>query len=94
MSRTQRHPARRAVHHEDPWLDDRRAHDGYVVSQRVRKRVEEIFGWMKTVGGFRKARYVGLGANPTAGYMIAAAYNLLRIAKLWPDPRRMHGALT
>jgi len=59
----------------------------------VRKRVEEIFGWMKTVGGFRKTRYVGLGANQIAGYMIAAAYNLLRIAKLWPDPRRLHGAL-
>jgi transposase len=70
------------------------SHDGYIVSQRVRKRVEEIFGWMKTVGGFRKTRYVGLGANQIAGYMIAAAYNLLRIAKLWPDPRRMHGAIT
>ena len=67
---------------------------GYAVSQRVRKRVEEIFGWMKTVGGLRKTRYVGLGANQIAGYMIGAAYNLLRIAKLWPDPRRLHGALT
>ncbi len=31
---------------------------GYAISQRIRKRVEEIFGWMKTVGGYRKTRYV------------------------------------
>jgi transposase len=55
---------------------------GYAISQRVRKRVEEIFGWMKTVGGFRKTRYIGLGANQIAAYMIASAYNLLRVAKL------------
>ena len=60
----------------------------------MRKRVEEIFGWMKTAFGFRKTRYVGLGANQIAGYMIAAANNLLRIARLWPDPRRIYGALT
>ena len=54
---------------------------GYQVSQRIRKRVEEIFGWLKTVGDFRKTRYVALGANQTAAYMLAA-FNLLRIAKL------------
>ena len=69
-------------------------HPGYAVSQRVRKRVEEIFGWMKTVGGFRKTRYVGLGRNQIAAYMIGAAYNLLRIAKLWPEPRLARSALT
>lgn len=55
---------------------------GYAISQRVRKRVEEIFGWMKTVGNFRKTRYIGLGANQIAAYLVAAAYNLIRIAKL------------
>ena len=35
-------------------------HPGYALSQRIRKRVEEIFGWMKTVGGFRRTRYRGL----------------------------------
>ncbi|MGH7253761.1 MAG: IS5 family transposase, partial [Nitrospiraceae bacterium] len=35
-------------------------HEGYRVSQRIRKRVEEIFGWMKTIGGFRRTRYRGL----------------------------------
>jgi transposase len=59
---------------------------GYSVSQRIRKRVEEIFGWMKTVGNFRRTRYVGLGANQTAAYMLAAAFNLLRVAKLAEAP--------
>jgi IS5 family transposase len=67
---------------------------GYAISQRVRKRVEEIFGWMKTVGNFRKTRYVGLGPNQIAAYMIAAAYNLLRMAKLWPAPRLARSVLT
>jgi hypothetical protein len=42
---------------------------GYAVSQRIRKRVEEIFGWMKTVGGYRKTRYVGFGANQVVGML-------------------------
>ncbi len=57
-------------------------HAGYAVSQRMRKRVEEIFGWMKTVGGMRKLRHRGL---PLAGWMFtfaAAAYNLIRIRNL------------
>jgi hypothetical protein len=53
-----------------------------VVSQRIRKRVEEVFGWIKTVGNFRKTRYIGLGANQLAAYVLASAYNLIRIAKL------------
>ena len=57
-------------------------HVGYAISQRVRKRVEEVFGWIKTVGNFRKTRYIGLGANQVAAYVLASAYNLLRIAKL------------
>ena len=63
---------------------DRRTtrHRGYVVSQRLRKRVEEIFGWMKTVGGFRKTRYRGLDKTGLAGYIIATAYNLVRMTKL------------
>jgi transposase len=57
-------------------------HVGYAISQRIRKRVEEIFGWAKTVGVFRKTRYRGKERTQFAGYMIGAAYNLLRIAKL------------
>ncbi len=57
-------------------------HAGYRLSQRVRKRVEEIFGWMKTVGGFRRTRYRGLDRTGLAGYLVATAYNLVRMARL------------
>ena len=59
---------------------------GYLISQRKRKLVEEIFGWAKTVGNFRKTRLIGLAKNKLAGFMVAAAYNLVRIAKLLPFP--------
>jgi transposase len=55
---------------------------GYDTSQRIRKRVEEIFGWMKTFGGFRRTRYRGLARSQLAGYLVAAAYNLVRMARL------------
>jgi transposase len=66
-----------------PGLDGRTTrHAGYGVSQRKRKRIEEIFGWMKTVGGFRKTRFIGQTKTQLAAYMVGAAYNLLRIARL------------
>src|SRR5277367_3546832 len=55
---------------------------GYATSLRLRKRVEEIFGWMKTVGGLRRSRYRGLERTQAWGYFVAGAYNLLRIARL------------
>lgn len=61
-------------------------HPGYDVSQRIRKRVEEVFGWMKTVGGFRRTRYRGLDRTGLAGYLVATAYNLVRLVKLVPKP--------
>jgi hypothetical protein len=61
-------------------------HKGYQVSQRVRKRVEEIFGWAKTVGNFRKTRFVGLDKAQLAAYFVGAEYNLVRIAKLTEEP--------
>jgi transposase len=57
-------------------------HSGYQVSQRIRKRVEEIFGWDKTVGGGRKLRYKGVKRNGLWWEFTAAAYNLLRMAKI------------
>ena len=57
-------------------------HAGYAVSQRRRKRVEEVFGWLKTVGGGRKLRYVGQARNRSRLELAAAAYNLVRISKL------------
>ena len=57
-------------------------HGGYLVSQRKRKLVEEIFGWMKTIGGFRHTRFKGRRRTHLAGTLVAAAYNLLRICRL------------
>jgi transposase len=57
-------------------------HPGYAVSQRLRKRVEEVFGWAKTVGGLRKLRYIGRARNALCVTFTAAAYNLVRMAKL------------
>jgi transposase len=57
-------------------------HAGYRVSQKVRKRVEEIFGWTKTVGGGRKLRYKGVRRNQLWAELTATAYNLVRMAKL------------
>jgi len=55
---------------------------GYKVSQRIRKRVEEIFGWVKTVGGGRKLRYVGLARNQLWAGLTAASYNLVRMVRI------------
>ncbi len=57
-------------------------HPGYAVSQRLRKLVEEIFGWVKTVGGSRKLRFVGLAKNQLWAGFTAVAYNLVRLANL------------
>jgi len=57
-------------------------HPGYQMSQRIRKRIEEIFGWDKTVAGGRKLRYKGLERNGLWWELTAAAYNLLRMAKI------------
>lgn len=60
-------------------------HEGYRLSQRVRKRVEEIFGWMKTVAGGRKLRYIGTTKNQLWATLTAATYNLVRMANLSPQ---------
>jgi transposase len=57
-------------------------HEGYQVSQRARKRVEETFGWMKTVGLLRKLRHRGLKRVGWVFTFTAAAYNLVRIRNL------------
>jgi transposase len=64
-------------------IDERTTrHPGYTISQVFRKRIEEIFGWMKTIGGFRRTRFKGTTRTQQAAYFVAAAYNLLRIARL------------
>ena len=57
-------------------------HQSYGASQKVRKRVESIFGWMKTVGGFRRSRYRGVERTGLYGEMVATAYNLVRMSRL------------
>lgn len=61
-------------------------HEGYAISQRKRKLVEEGFGWMKTVGASRKLRYVGVLKNQFWMTMEAVAYNLVRMASLQAAP--------
>jgi transposase len=58
------------------------SHPGYAISQRKRKRVEEIFGWMKTVGGMRKLHHRGLELVEWMFTLTTAAYNLIRIRNL------------
>jgi transposase len=63
---------------------DRRTtrHVGYGMSQKIRKRIEEGFGWIKTVGGQRKTRFRGRDRVGWAFAFTAAAYNLVRLPKL------------
>lgn len=63
---------------------DRRTtrHPGYAFSQVKRKRIEECFGWIKTVGGLRKARHRGRALVEWFLTLTAAAYNLIRIPKI------------
>jgi len=57
-------------------------HDGFVVSQRKRKRIEEIFGWIKSVALLRKVRHRGRARVGWMFTMAAAAYNLVRMRTL------------
>lgn len=59
----------------------------YAVSQRKRKLVEECFGWAKTVGGFRKTRFIGTAKVQAQALLTFAAYNLTRMMTLsgWRD---------
>jgi transposase len=57
-------------------------HPGYRISTIKRKRIEEPFGWMKTVGGLRKTRHRGRGLVEWFFVLTAAAYNLIRIPKI------------
>jgi hypothetical protein len=61
-------------------------HRGHLVSQRIRKRIEEPFGWIKTIAGGRKLRYIGRQRNRAWFKLTAAVYNLLRITALDAAP--------
>lgn len=57
-------------------------HAGYIVSQRIRKRIEEVFGWVKKPGGLAKARVRGKPKVEAVFTFTVIAYNLIRIPKL------------
>jgi transposase len=74
------HVAQKAVHSA---IDGRTTcHDGYAVSQQKRKRVEETFGWLKTIGLLKKLRHRGLTKVNGVFTFALAAYNLVRIRNL------------
>jgi len=79
------HVAQNEHQHRSSAIDARTTrHQGYAVSQHKRKRVEEIFGWIKTVAGLRKTKHRG---RKRVGWMFtfaAAAYNLVRLRNLTP----------
>lgn len=69
--------------HRRSAIDGRTArHDGYAISQRIRMRIEQVFSWIKTIGGLRRTRYRGRRRTQLAAHLVGAAYNLLRISKL------------
>ena len=61
-------------------------HASYATSQRVGKRIEEAFGWIKTIAGLRKSRFVGRARTDWAFTFAVAAYNLVRLPKLLAEP--------
>src|SRR5215471_4433856 len=61
-------------------------HEGYAISQRKRKRIEECFGWMKTIALVRKVRHRGLEKVDWLFTFAAAAYNLVRMRNLLARP--------
>ena len=61
-------------------------HGGYAVSQRKRKRIEECFGWLKTIALMRKVRHRGIEKVGWVFTFAAAAYNLVRMRRLTASP--------
>jgi IS5 family transposase len=57
-------------------------HPGYAISQQKRKRIEEIYGWLKTVGGLRKTRHRGVAKVDWMFTFALAVYNLVRMRNL------------
>jgi transposase len=73
--------------HRSSAIDGRTTrHVGYAISQRKRKLVEEIFGWLKTIGLMRKTRHKGIKRGGWMFTFTNAIYNLIRIKNLVPQP--------
>jgi transposase len=79
------HVAQCITAHRGSKIDGRTTrHPGYAASLRIRKRIEEVFGWIKTTGTLRKTRHRGPARVGWMFTLTAAAYNLVRIPKLLP----------
>jgi IS5 family transposase len=77
------HVAQNQNAHRSSAIDGRTTrHVGYPISQTIRMRIEQVFGWIKTVGGLRRTRYRGRRRTQHAAYRVGAAYNLLRLSRL------------
>jgi len=63
-------------------------HIGYRLSQRFRKTLEEIFGWVKGFGGFQRTRFKGVQRTRVSAWFVGAAYNWLPMVKLMPQLAR------
>jgi hypothetical protein len=57
---------------------------GYLLSQQARRLIEEAWGWMKEVGGLRKLKVVGRRRAEHGAFLVGAAFNLRRMARLLP----------
>jgi len=76
------HVAQNTIHRRRAVDGRTTRHHGYAVSQRKRKRVEEVFGWLKTVALQRKTRFLGPEKTGWMFTFAAAAYNLVRMRNL------------
>jgi DDE family transposase len=77
------HVAQNICRNRHSAIDNRTTtHAGYEISQKKRKRIEEVFGWIKTVGLMRQTRYRGVERVGWMFTFAAAAYNLVRIRNL------------
>ena len=77
------HVAQNETHWNHSAIDRRTArHPGYAISQVVRRRIETIFGWLKSYGGLKRSRVRGIARTQLAARLAAAAYNLLRMSRL------------
>lgn len=82
------------VPHPAPMVDRRRLgvkvrSKAHQLSQKGRRKIEEIFGWAKTTGCFRKSRYLGIERTHAASQYVVAACNLIRMARLSLGPPKM-----
>jgi hypothetical protein len=77
-------PSQRAAVEARLRMRERQSSTGYRISQRCRKKIEEGFGWLKTIAGLRRTRLVGRWKIKQQLELAAAAYNLVRMRRLLP----------